>query len=88
MGKRPFTCANGQNSFVCKKWCYFIFQDFFHSVKINHENRCYDIYLKDKVVDIEGKEEDLKEEFGEWIEYFKSFWGNQFNLIILKQEKL
>lgn len=85
---KKFTTANGQTKFVVKKWCFFIFQDFFHSIGTNREKRCFDIYLKDQVEDLEGKKEFLKTEYQETIDYFKEYWGKDFNIIVLRQESI
>lgn len=53
--KGIFLSANGMNKHTCKNWCSFIFQDFFHSVEINNQNRCFDIFLKSEVTDFDGK---------------------------------
>lgn len=75
--------ACGMNISNCKKVCRFIFQDFFHSAKVNTATRQFDVLVYKSVIrkeNVEGVEVDkevtLVDVFGsEWIEYFREYWG-------------
>ena len=69
--KQRLNYACGMNASSVKKMCTFIFGEYFHSLKINTDDRCFDIFMHKQ---LEGVT--FVEKFGqEYIDYFNEFWS-------------
>lgn len=69
--KQRLNYACGMNASSVKKMCTFIFGEYFHSLKINIDERCFELYMYKEIngvtfVDKHGQE---------FIDYFSEFWS-------------
>lgn len=80
--------ANGFSKGNCKKLAKFYFGKFFKQVEINHEDRMFEIYINETIINDEGNEIKFSDNFDKnFLDYFKSYWGEVpgFKLVYFKK---
>lgn len=69
--KQRLNYACGMNASSVKKMCTFLFGEYFYKLKINLDDRCFDLFVHKELYGVT-----FVEKFGqEYIDYFNEYWS-------------